>query len=74
MSTTQIIFKIISYILFSLAFISILWLSFMYTRNQAINECAKVSKYTKQVVEDNATVEYPIIDFYTQCLKDKGIK
>lgn len=74
MSLTQIILKIISYILLSLAFIGVFLLFTTYLRNQAINDCAKISKYTKQVVEDSATVEYPVNDFYTQCLKDKGIK
>ncbi len=74
MSLSQIIFKVISYILLSLAFLGIFLLLTTYLRNQAINDCAKISKYTKQVIEDSATVEYPVNDFYTQCLKDKGIR
>ncbi|MBI3984453.1 MAG: hypothetical protein HY344_00715 [Candidatus Levybacteria bacterium] len=74
MDSRQIIFRIINYILFVISFALIFWLVFLYVKNQAIDECAKASKYTTEVTAENATVSYPVIDFYNKCLEDKGIR
>ena len=45
-----------------------------YLKIKAIDDCARISKYEKNVTEENAKVTYPLADVYQSCLKDKGIK
>ncbi len=74
MFANQVIFKVLNYILVLAALIVSFWLFYTYIKNQAIDECAKASKYTTEVEGQNATVSYPVIDFYNKCLEDKGIR
>ncbi len=39
---------------------------------KAIDDCAKISRYEKDLPEENAKVFYPLTDIYKTCLKDKG--
>lgn len=44
-----------------------------YIREKGIDNCAHISTYTITVPDDNAVVLYPVVDVYSQCLRDKGI-
>lgn len=43
-----------------------------YLKERAIDNCARISRYQTQLTDQNATVWYPIVDVYKQCLRDKG--
>jgi len=42
-------------------------------KNNAINECAKISKFQVENESEGTTINYPLIDIYEDCLKTKGI-
>ena len=43
-----------------------------YLRIQAVDQCAKLSKYEVVNSKDQSRISYPIVDVYKTCLKDKG--
>lgn len=44
-----------------------------FLKDRAIDECAKISKFEKNLPDENAKVSYPVIDIFNDCLKRKGI-
>ncbi|MBP6044978.1 MAG: hypothetical protein WAT72_00010 [Microgenomates group bacterium] len=44
-----------------------------YLKNQAIYQCALISRYEQTDQKTGTKVSYPVADVYKQCLKDKGI-
>lgn len=45
----------------------------VFLTNQAINQCALISRFEQSDQEKNTKVSYPVADVYKKCLKDKGI-
>jgi hypothetical protein len=43
-----------------------------YLKIKAIDECYKISKYERNIPEENAKVTYPLSDQYKSCIKNKG--
>jgi len=72
----QQIMAVINQIILSLTIIISLFLILnqvnQFLRIKAIDDCGKISRYEKQLPEDNAKVFYPVLDQYKSCLKDKG--
>jgi hypothetical protein len=66
--------KILDYILIIAIATVFFFLANTYVRNQAIDGCAKSSSYTQSLVDQNASVTYPVTDMYEKCLQEKGIK
>lgn len=74
MNLNSTIFRIINYILAISIVIGLFILANTFVRNQAIDGCAQAYRYSQILTNDNATVTYPMIAQYKECLKDKGIK
>lgn len=45
----------------------------VYMTNQAIHQCALISRFEQTDQEKNTKVSYPVAEVYKQCLTDKGI-
>jgi hypothetical protein len=47
-------------------------------RNQAIDQCAKISVYSKESTDEKTgekiSVQFPVLDVYQKCVSDKRIK
>ncbi|MDO8497528.1 MAG: hypothetical protein Q7S61_03210 [bacterium] len=69
--------KIITTSILGVAFVLAVWLGVsrvdQYLKQNAVDECAKVSRYEKTITAENVKLYYPLADVYKNCLKDKGI-
>ncbi|MDO8609046.1 MAG: hypothetical protein Q7R95_00715 [bacterium] len=74
----QSIAKVITTFIISLAFFGSIYISLQrldtYLLIKAVDDCAKISRAEKEIVQENVKVVYPLTDAYKTCLKDKGIK
>ena len=71
-SIAGIIKVIIWFILGFVALILLLPRIDSYLRLKAVDDCAKISHFKKQIPEEQTEVYYPLEDAYQKCLKDKG--
>lgn len=70
--TISVINRIIACLFLIISLILILQHVDKYLRIKAVDDCTKISRYEKQLPEENAKVFYPLTDIYKACLKDKG--
>ena len=71
---TNPFFKVIDYILIIVAIVVFAYFANNFVRNQAIDGCAKSYVYSQNLIQQNASAEYPMKAMYEKCLKDKGIQ